>query len=75
MARGRPDQAARLDAERWLDDGGSFSSEAVGEKRREPTGGRPGADVDVPIVASPTQSEGAALDDSRPLLTRLELQP
>jgi hypothetical protein len=75
MARGRPDEVARLDAERWLDDGGSFSSEAVEEKRRAPTRGRPGADVDVPIVASPTHSKGAALDESIPLPTRLELQP
>ncbi len=28
MARGRPDEVARRDAERWLDDGGSISSHA-----------------------------------------------
>jgi hypothetical protein len=40
MARGRPDEVASLGSERWLDDGGSFSSAAVAEAQREPTGGR-----------------------------------
>src|SRR4051794_34821694 len=29
MARGRPDEVARIDAQRWLDDDGGFSSAAV----------------------------------------------
>ena len=33
-------EVARLDAERWLDDGGSFSSAAVARVRAEPIGGR-----------------------------------
>jgi hypothetical protein len=40
MARGRPDEVARIDAERWLDDGRSFSSAAVARIRSAPTGGR-----------------------------------
>src|SRR5207244_3165774 len=39
MARGRPDEVARLDAERWLGDGGSFSSAVVARARPAPTAG------------------------------------
>ena len=40
MANGRPDEIAPIDAERWLDDGGGFSSAAVARVRLAPTGGR-----------------------------------
>jgi hypothetical protein len=40
MARGRPDEVAQIDAERWLDGRRSFSSAAVARVRSAPTGGR-----------------------------------